>query len=47
MQQTKNNTKELSKIAANNAKIFEQAAGEYIKSSNQLRGSLERESQKK
>jgi hypothetical protein len=47
MQQTKNNTKELSRIAVNNAKIFEQAAGEYIKSSNQLRGSLERESQKK
>jgi hypothetical protein len=47
MQQTKDNAKELSKIAVNNAKMFEQAAEEYIKTSNQLRGSVERESQKK
>jgi hypothetical protein len=42
MQQTKDNAKEFSKIAVNNAKMFEQAA-----SSNQLRGYVERESQKK
>ncbi|HEY9387805.1 MAG TPA: hypothetical protein VIP70_12255 [Nitrososphaeraceae archaeon] len=47
MQQTKDNAKEFSRIAVNNAKMFEQAAGEYIKSSNQLRDSVERESQKK
>jgi hypothetical protein len=49
IQQTKDNAKEFSRIAVNNAKMFEQAAGEYIKSSNQLseRGSVERESQKK
>jgi hypothetical protein len=47
MQQTKDNAKEFSKIAVNNAKMFEQAAEEYIKSSNQLRGSVEREGQKK
>jgi hypothetical protein len=47
MQQTKDSAKEFSRIAVNNAKMFEQAAGEYIKSSNQLRGSVERESQKK
>jgi hypothetical protein len=47
MQQTKDNAKEFSRIAVNNAKIFEQAAGEYITSSNQLRSSVERESQKK
>jgi hypothetical protein len=47
MQQTKDSAKEFSRIAVNNAKMFEQAAGEYIKSSNQLSGSVERESQKK
>jgi hypothetical protein len=50
MQQTKDNAKEFSRIAVNNAKMFEQVAGEYIKSSNQLiseRGSVERESQRK
>jgi hypothetical protein len=48
MQQTKDNAKEFSRIAVNNAKMFEQATGEYIKSSNQLseRGSLEREREK-
>jgi hypothetical protein len=46
MQQTKDSAKEFSRIAVNNAKMFEQATGEYIKSSNQLiseRGSVERE----
>jgi hypothetical protein len=46
-QQTKDNTKELSKIAINNAKAFEQTAGEYMKSLNQIRSPIERESQKK
>jgi hypothetical protein len=47
MQQTKDNVKEFSRIAVNNAKAFQQTEGEYIKSSNQLRGPIERESQKK
>jgi hypothetical protein len=44
--QTKENIKEFSRIAVNNAKALEQVAGEYMKSSNQLiseRGSVERE----
>jgi hypothetical protein len=47
MQQTKDNAKEFSRIAVNNAKAFELVAGEYNKSLNQLRGPIERESQKK
>jgi hypothetical protein len=49
MQQTKDNAKEFSRIAVNNAKAFELVAGEYMKSLNQLseRGPIERESQKK
>jgi hypothetical protein len=47
MQQTKDNAKELSRIAVNNAKAFELVAEEYMKSLNQLRGPIERESQKK
>ena len=41
MQQAKDNVKEISRLAVSNAKTFEQiVAGEYVKSSNQLKQEL-------